>query len=77
MSAIHTVFIDGINYDVKATHYATCPSEANDVEKIATIQNGLFSLETGVKVSVKFNYANSASAPTLNVNGTGAKEIFT
>ena len=37
MSAIHTVLIDGINYDVKATHYATCPSEANAVEKIKNI----------------------------------------
>ena len=76
MSAIHTVNIDGINYDIKATHYATCPTAADVVTKIATIQNGTFTLDTGVKVSVKFTNTNSAVSPTLNINDTGDKEIY-
>jgi hypothetical protein len=76
MPAIHTVKVDGVNYNVKATHYATCPTAAATTAKIATIQNGEFALETGVKVNVKFSYDNTASSPTLNVNNTGAKAIY-
>lgn len=76
MSAIHTINIGGINYDVKATHYATCPTAAATTAKIATIQNGEFALETGVKVSVKFDYANTLDNPVLNINDSGNKDIY-
>ena len=32
-------------------------------------------LQTGAAIRVKFSYANTASSPTMNVNGTGAKSI--
>lgn len=76
MSAIHTISVGGINYNIKATHYATCATVSNTATKIATIQNGAFDLEAGVKVSVKFSQANTASNPTLNINSTGNGAIY-
>lgn len=55
--------------------YGTCTTAAATAAKTATV-NG-FSLYAGVTVSIKFTYANTASSPTLNVNGTGAKGIRT
>lgn len=56
--------------------YATCSTAAATQAKVATITPGSnFSLETGARVSVKFDAANSASSPTLNVNQSGAKTI--
>lgn len=34
------------------------------------------SLIVGTRISILFNYANTASAPTLNVNGTGSYAIY-
>ena len=54
--------------------YGVCPTTGNQPAKeVNDIPD--FVLETGAKVSVRFTYENSASAPTLNVNGTGAKSI--
>ena len=75
MALIHTINIGGTQYDVKSTHYATSSTAAGTAAKTATIQNGSFTLAAGVKVSVKFTYANSASNPSLNINSTGAKTI--
>nr|DAV56322.1 MAG TPA: nucleoid-associated protein [Caudoviricetes sp.] len=55
--------------------YGTCSTAAGTAAKAATV-NG-FSMYSGVTVSIKFTYANTASSPTLNVNGTGAKGIRT
>ncbi len=54
-------------------HYGTCSTSAETAEKEVEL-NG-FELYTGAIVNVKFVYANVAGYPTLNVNGTGAKEI--
>ena len=75
MASIREINVGGTLHDVKSTHYATCGTAAATAAKVATIQNGAFTLETGVKVSVKFTYANSAASATLNVNSTGAKTI--
>lgn len=63
---------------VFTTPYATCDTPADEVAKVATITPGSnFSLETGARVAVKFTYAHqSSTAPTLNVNSTGAKSIY-
>ena len=55
--------------------YATCDTAAGTAAKVATLSSGSVTLASGVSVSVKFTYANTASSPTLNVNGTGAKTI--
>ena len=75
--AIHTIAdLENLGLDTKATYYAVSITEADTVAKIATIQNGTFTLETGTKVSIKFTNANSAASPTLNINETGDKEIY-
>lgn len=57
-----------------AAPYGTCSTAAATVAKAVTVDT--FSLITGIRVTVKFTYANTASAPTLNVNSTGAKAIY-
>lgn len=61
---------------VFTTPYATSSTGASTQAKVATLTpNSNFSLETGVRVAVKFSAENTASSPTLNVNGSGAKTI--
>ena len=55
--------------------YATSSTGASTTAKVATVSRGTFSLVAGAKVTVKFTYSNTASAPTLNVSSTGAKNI--
>lgn len=57
--------------------YATCSTAAETAAKVATISSGTLALATGSTVSVKFTYANTASSPTLNINSTGEKPIYT
>ena len=65
-------------YENGATFYATSSSSASTSAKTATVQEPEgFQLKEGVVVSVKFTNANTASSPTLNVDGTGAKPIRT
>ena len=65
-------------YDRDATYYATSPTSGATSAKTATVQSGgSFSLEEGATVSVTFVHGNTASNPTLNVSGTGAKPIRT
>lgn len=54
--------------------YGTCATAAATAAKVATLSG--FVLSTGAVVGVKFTYASSATAPTLNVNSTGAKSIY-
>lgn len=56
-----------------ASHYGTCATAAAAAAKVVTLPG--FSLATGTAIAVKFTYGNTASSPTLNVNGTGAKSI--
>ncbi len=55
--------------------YCTCTTASSTAAKVATVAGGAFTLKTGAAVEVKFTNYNSASSPTLNVNGTGAKNI--
>lgn len=54
---------------------ATCSTDGATAAKVATLASGSVSLKTGTSVAVKFTSANFADTPTLNVAGTGAKEI--
>ncbi|MGN1149713.1 MAG: phage tail protein, partial [Sutterella sp.] len=67
--------IDGVMSDgsVAVLHYAACSTAADTAAKTVTLSN--FNLVTGSKLCVRFTVTNTASAPTLNVNGTGAKPI--
>ena len=59
-----------------SNRYCTCTVAAATAAKTASITSGTFTLEAGAHVIVKFSNANTASNPTLNINGTGAKNIF-
>ena len=69
--------INGINFDGSANinNYGYCETAAATAAKTVAV-GGTFTLATGAFVIVKFKYANTASSPTLNVNGTGAKPIY-
>ena len=54
--------------------YGTCSTAAATAAKTCSVTG--FSLYTGVCVTVKFTYANTASNPTLNISSTGAKSIY-
>ena len=56
------------------SNYGVCSTASATVAKTVTITN--FALVTGVKVTVKFSNANTATNPTLNVNSTGAKALY-
>ena len=62
---------------------ATCSTAAATAAKVATLDadtNKNFTLATGVRVAVTFTYGNSATTPTLRVDGSStgtAKTIVT
>ena len=58
--------------------YGTCGTYASTAAKeiILTSPVSGWELTTGSRISVKFTYTNTASNPTFNVNGTGAKPVF-
>lgn len=72
--------VDGVSFDGSAnvTHYCTCYTDPDTVEKIVSVTG--FVLEEGARVTVNFSESNTAENPTLNVhNGmgyTGAKAIM-
>lgn len=73
--------IDGLAFDGSSTivHYATCSIAAGTAAKTASFPTGVnpgYSLITGLRVAVKFSYANTANNPTLNVANLGAKNIY-
>lgn len=56
--------------------FGVCSTAAATKAKTVTIDySGTLALFQGLTVVVKFSNSNTASAPTLNVNGTGAKLI--
>lgn len=67
--------IDGVSFNGTANiiHYGTCATAAATAAKVVSCPG--FMLQTGARISVKFNNANTAANPTLNVNNTGAKSI--
>jgi hypothetical protein len=66
---------NGTTGPVGSTLYGTCDTAAATVAKVVTLEN-FDELLTGVTIHVKFTNSNSATNPTLNVNGTGAKHIY-
>ena len=58
----------------RPNYYGVCKTAAGTAAKTVTIDG--FKLEVGAMVIVKFDNANSATSPTLNVSGTGAKPMY-
>ena len=59
--------------DILPLNYGTCSTAAGTAAKVVSLPG--FALATGAEVTVSFTVTNTASSPTLNVNGTGAKPI--
>lgn len=55
--------------------YGTCSTDGATVAKVVNDVDSGFLLETGATVRIKFTYKNTATNPTLNINGTGAKAL--
>lgn len=57
--------------------YGTCSTAAATAAKVITVSgNTQWALTAGSRITVKFSYTNTASNPTFNVNGTGAKSVW-
>ena len=67
--------IDGVQFDGEDNihHYGACSTAAGTAAKTVALSG--FVLATGAEVTVRFTVTNTASSPTLNINGTGAKPI--
>jgi len=65
----------GTTHLVGSTLYGTCDTAAATAAKVVTCAN-FTTLMTGITIHVKFTYSNTNAAPTLNVNSTGAKNIY-
>lgn len=68
---------DGQNGEDGQTLYATSSTGGSTAAKVATLSAGTLNLKAGTTVAVRFTYGNTANNPTLNINGTGAKPIYT
>lgn len=64
---------NGTNYNFASSAYGECSTDAMTAAK--TVEMTGFTLIKGITVFIKFTNSNLAEAPTLNVNGTGAKPI--
>ncbi len=67
--------VGGTTIPIGSTLYGTCSTGASTAAKVVTCDN-FDKLLTGVTIHVKFTYSNTNSSPTLNVNSTGAKNIY-
>ena len=58
------------NWNTGSTWYGTCSTSASTTAKSVTLARGTVNFTAGAKIAVKFSYKNTASAPTLTVDGT-------
>lgn len=75
MGYVGKVTAGGSTHLVGSTLYGTCDTAAATAAKVVTCSD-FTTLLTGVTIHVKFTYANGVASPTLNVNSTGAKNIY-
>lgn len=74
-----TEAINGLQSDIDVKSedfYGECNISPSTVAKTVTTLNGGFVLKKGAKISVKFLQGHTASTMTLNVDGTGAKNVY-
>lgn len=77
MGTVAKLAAGGATHLIASTAYATCMTAASTKAKVAIIQDSqAFTLIVGTTIHVYFQYANTASAPTLDVNNTGALPIY-
>lgn len=56
------------------SNYALCSTSSSTKAKTATITG--FTLKTGATALIRFTQNNTATSPTLNISGTGAKSLY-
>ena len=68
--------VNGIKFGTKAKadNYAICSNSASTVAKTVTLDG--FTLTEGAQITVLFGNGNTASNPTLSVNGLTAKPLI-
>ncbi len=71
-------WIKTFDFDCNRSFYATVATAGNDAAKteIDTKHMRTFTLRMGTRVVINLTEANTASSPTLNLNFTGAKQIY-
>ena len=57
-----------------SSNYGICTTNATSTEKIVDCED--FSLVNGTEITVKFTNSNAVDNITLNVNNTGAKDVY-
>lgn len=72
---VHANSFKGTADSARLTPYGVCSIASSTADKTVTTSVP-FVLEAGARVSVKFNNTNTASNMTLNVNSTGAKNVY-
>lgn len=75
MAYVAKVKNENDNVPVGHTLYGTCATAANTAAK-EVVMPDFSSIVDGVTIKVKFTNSNTAANPTLNVNSTGAKNIY-
>lgn len=61
---------------INGVYYGVCDTAQVTKAKTVTLTNGTnFKLALGCMVAIKFTYASTAATMTLNINGTGAKNL--
>jgi|GEM_PF-333436 len=68
-----TLTPDNIDYTFDKPYFGVCETAAATATKVVTCDE--FQLKKGAHLAVQFTYANTASSPSMNVNGTGAIAI--
>ena len=71
--AVYDIVPSKVDYS-NTPFVGTCSTAAGTLAKTVTVDSS-FQLVDGVRVRVYMEHANTNSAPTLNVNNTGAKQI--
>ena len=68
---------DKTKLDATNVAYGTCSTAAGTAAKVITVSgNTNWALTAGSFVTVVFSATNTAENPTLNINGTGAKNVY-
>lgn len=68
-----TLIPDDIDYTFDKPYFGVCETAAATQTKVVTCDE--LRLEKGALLAVQFTYANTATSPSMNVNGTGAIAI--
>ena len=83
MGTISIIQTNGVSHYIASTAYCYCSTAAGTSAKVANVigdqsdsaSTAAFTLIKGTTVHVRFVNSNTVDGPTLNVGGTGAKEI--